>query len=140
MPYAHCKFIKRIAEFQKKKQRENVPDNTRGIYVLLKELPNAEEQYEVVYIGISGRSNKAGIYARLDDHDKNKKGWTHFSLFEVHDNITNVELKELEALILSIYRGDFRVNKLNKQRRREAFREITDDIPNWNKDKYELWD
>ncbi len=140
MTYAKCKFIKRIAEFQEQALRTDVPDNTRGIYVLLNELDNAKKQYEVVYIGISGRSNKAGIYARLDDHYKNKKGWTHFSLFEVHDNITNVELKELEALILCIYRGDPRVNKLNKQRRGEAFPEITDKIPNWNEDKYELWD
>jgi hypothetical protein len=141
MLYATCKFIKRIAEFQEKAEREHVPGNTRGIYVLFKQEPKdkPKNKYEVVYIGMSGRSNKSGIYARLDDHDKSKKEWTHFSLFEVHDNITNAEIKELEALILCIYRRDFRVNKQNRQLRHKPFRQISEDISKWNKSKYELW-
>ena len=141
MTYPNCKFIKRIAEFQKKEVREHVPDNTRGIYVLLNQEPKdrPKNKYEVVYIGMSGRSNKSGIYARLDDHDKSKKEWTHFSLFEVHDNITNTEIKELEALILCIYRRDPRVNKQNKQLRHRPFHQISEDIPKWNKCKYKLW-
>jgi len=137
MTYPTCKFIKRIAEFQDKALRKDVPDNTRGIYVLLRQ--DAKDKYEVVYIGISGRSNKSGIYARLDRHHKSKKNWTHFSLFEVQDNITNAEIREIEALILCIYRRDFRVNKQNRQLRHNPFRGITDNIPNWNKNKYELW-
>jgi predicted secreted protein len=136
MTYATCKFIKRIAEFQEKKERKHVPDNTRGIYVLLDEL--SKDKYKVVYVGMSGRSSTSGIYARLDDHDK-RKDWTHFSLFEVHDNIANTEIKELEALILCIYRRDFRVNKQNKQLRYKPFRQISKDIPKWNERKHKLW-
>jgi hypothetical protein len=133
MPYANCKFIKRIAEFQPKEQRKEVPDNTRGIYVLLNRDKYNKDKFEVVYIGMSGRGKISGIYARLDAHSKSEyKKWTHFTLFEVHDNITNAEIKELEGLILCVYRKDLRVNKHNVQLRHTPFRRIL-------KNKFSKW-
>ena len=130
MPYAPCKFIKRIAEFQERAERKHVPDNTRGIYVLLKK--TGRDEFEVVYIGMSGRGKISGIYARLDEHSKNKnKKWTHFTLFEAHDNLTNAEIKELEGLILCVYRKDLRVNKHNIQFRYKPFRQVSEKISKW---------
>jgi len=130
MSYAPCKFIKRIAEFQPEEEREHIPDNTRGIYVLLKQ--KAKDKFEVVYIGMSGRGKISGIYARLHDHSKNKnKKWTHFTLFEAHDNLTNAEIKEIEGLILCVYRKDLRVNKHNIQLRYKPFRQVSEKISKW---------
>jgi hypothetical protein len=42
--------------------------------------------------------------------------WTHFSVFEVWDNIRMEEIKELEGLFRHIYKEDTRANKLNRQR------------------------
>ena len=50
-------------------------------------------------------------------HPKKKAGlWTHFSVFEVWDNITQAEVVEPEGLFREIYRQDARANRLNKQR------------------------
>ncbi len=112
MPYANCKFIKRIAEFRPEEEREQIPNNTRGIYVLLLK---AKDNFDVVYIGKTG-GNVIGMYGRLQHHSKSKHGkWTHFTLFEVHDNITSDEIRELEGLIRHIYRKDSGANKLNVQ-------------------------
>jgi hypothetical protein len=131
MPYAQCKFIKRIAEFQSREQRKHIPHNTRGIYVLLN---NAKDKFDVVYIGMSGRGVVSGIHGRLYNHNKSKLlKWTHFTLFEVHDNVTNAEIKELEGLILCIYRKDSRANKHNVQLRYKPFREVLEN-------KFSKWD
>ncbi len=84
-----------------------------------------KDKFDVVYIGMSGRSTVSGIWARLKDHGKSRyKKWTHFTLFEVHDNITNTEIKELEGLMLFIYRKDSRANKHNIQLRYKPFRQV----------------
>ena len=44
-----------------------------------------------------------------------KPDWTHFSLFEVHDNVTREEIRELEALLLGIFRHDARIELSNRQ-------------------------
>jgi hypothetical protein len=36
-------------------------------------------------------------------------GWTHYSIFEVHDNVTGDEIRELEGLLLRIFRHDPRI-------------------------------
>ena len=131
MPYAKCKFIKRIAEFLPREDCENIPDNTRGIYVLLLK---DKDKFDVVYIGMSGRSTIRGIWARLNRHSKSKhKKWTHFTLFEVHDNITNAEIKELEGLILCVYRKDSRANKHNVQLRYKPFGQVLENkLSKWD--------
>jgi len=122
MPYARCRFIKRVAEFVPAAQRENVPDNTRGIYALLKHQKG--DCYDVVYVGMSAGS-KAGMWSRLRSHWRKKKGaWTHFTVFEVHDNITAQEIREIEGLFRHTYRKDSRANRHNKQLCHKSFLKV----------------
>jgi hypothetical protein len=131
MPFSKCKFIKRIAEFQDIRNREDIPNNTRGIYVLLSKI--GRDKFDVVYIGMAA-GNVGGMHGRLADHSIRKhRKWTHFTLFEVHDNITKAEIQELEGLILCIYRKDSRANKHNIQRRHKPLREVM-------KTKLSKWD
>ena len=69
--------------------------------------------YDVVYIGMAETS----IRRRLGTHRRHKaKFWTHFSYFEVWDNIGNEEITELEGLFRHLYRYDSRANALNRQK------------------------
>jgi hypothetical protein len=92
-----------------------VPPVTRGIYV-----PYRLEhgKYDVVYIGVAGVSKvpRSGIASRLRSHHKNRKHWTHYSFFEVHDNVSREEILELESLLLGIFRHDSRIDLENKQK------------------------
>lgn len=92
-----------------------VPRNTRGVYVLYR--LEDESEFQVVYIGVAGlgASGGGGIRARLKSHAAKIKGWTHFSYFEVHDNVTREEIRELESLLLAIFRFDSRIQLENKQ-------------------------
>ena len=73
--------------------------------------------YNVVYVGMAGAGQGGGIRRRLNSHKRNKPGlWTHFSVFEVWDNITEAEVAELEGLFRQIYSKDSRANRLNLQR------------------------
>jgi hypothetical protein len=127
MPISHCRFFKRIAEFVPRSERNNILDNTRGIYALLNRKGG---KFDVVYIGCSAGS-VAGIWSRMKSHDTTKVHWTHFSIFEVHDNISREEILELEALFLHIYRKDSRANALNQQLRNGKFRKITANLSKW---------
>jgi hypothetical protein len=71
----------------------------------------------VSYIGIAGigKDGGGGIRGRLKSHQQKKKGWTHYSVFEVHDNVTREEIREFEALLLGIFRHDPRIGLSNKQ-------------------------
>ena len=42
--------------------------------------------------------------------------WSHFSFYEVHDNISEREISELEALILHIFHKDHQALPLNTAR------------------------
>jgi hypothetical protein len=66
---------------------------------------------------MASAGRRGGIRGRLWNHHQ-KKGalWTHFSLFEVWDNIRDEEIQELEGLFRHIYRRDTRANRLNVQR------------------------
>jgi hypothetical protein len=102
-----------VAEFVEKEYWDNVPDNTRGIYALLDSVKR--ERFDVVYVGKSA-GESAGIYSRLHHHVNSKwLKWTHFTIFEVHDNITAQEITELEGLFRHMYRKDSRANKYNTQ-------------------------
>ena len=69
---------------------------TRGIYVLFK-YKKKKNMYDVVYIGMAG-GPYAGIKSRLLKHLKNKgELWSHFSVFQVWDNIREEEVRELES-------------------------------------------
>jgi hypothetical protein len=88
------------------------------VYALYRRKDAGEEEYEVVYLGIAGvgKEGGGGVRSRLKTHHRNKKGWTHYSAFEVHDNVTREEIREFEALLLGIFRHDPRIGLKNKQK------------------------
>jgi len=60
--------------------------------------------------------------------------WTHFSIYEVWDNIREEEIRELEGIFRHIYRLNSRANRLNKQRTFKKLKKIQDNnLKNWNK-------
>jgi len=133
MPWSKCIFIKRITEFTPKKDITDIPPNTRGIYALLKQ---TKKNYNVVYIGLSA-GVKAGVRGRLKAHNRNPKKarkWTHFTIFEVHDNITNDQIHELEGLLRHIYRKDLKANSLAKQLSYKKFKKLPEkNLNTWKK-------
>lgn len=110
---SHLKQIKTALEYRPINEVSDVPKNLRGIYALYK---NQGKFYNLVYIGMSGKEAKGRIKARLLKHRLNKsKNWSHFSYYEVWDNISDLEIKEMEGLFRQLYRFDSRANSLNKQ-------------------------
>jgi hypothetical protein len=90
---APLSFIKRCAEFQPKEEADGLRPGTRGIYILYHYRPR-RISYEVVYVGLS----KTVVRSRLGAHCKSKSKrnlWTHFSEFEVWDNISDAQVAEL---------------------------------------------
>src|SRR5579863_7881129 len=117
MPISDLRFIKRFDELCPKETINDVPAKTRGIYALLNKTSPGE--FEVVYIGMAARGVNSGIRGRLISHEKSQKKsdlWTHFSVYEVWDNITEAEIAELEGLFRHIYRKDPKANRINTQR------------------------
>jgi hypothetical protein len=86
------------------------------VYVLYEHVSGGN--YNVVYIGVAGlgKTGGGGVRGRLESHKTRIKNWTHFSIFEVHDNITREEIREFEALLLGIFRHDPRIQLANKQK------------------------
>jgi len=122
MPVSELRLIKRCVEFRPKEDTKAVPPRARGIYVLFKHRPRLDK-YDVVYIGMTAGMKTGSIRGRLRVHRRKKgKLWTHFSAFEVWDNIREDEIQELEGLFRHIYRKDTKANKLNRQR---AFKKLS---------------
>lgn len=122
MAVSELRLIKRCAEHLRQKDIQKVPPRTRGIYVLFK-YRRKSKKYDVVYIGMAAGTKTASIRGRLRAHRRRKgKFWTHFSAFEVWDNISEEEVKELEGIFRHIYRKDSRANRLNRQK---SFRKLT---------------
>ncbi len=110
---SELRLFKRQEEFVSVQYIDDLPRGMRGIYVLYKYRPRIR-RYDVVYVGMAA---EGGIGPRLRSHRKRKKDlWTHCSVFEVWDNITHAEVKELEGIFRHIYRRDSRAAKLNVQR------------------------
>lgn|SRR5262249_7597984 len=131
MPISELRFIKRCAEFCSKDQIRNIPRNTRGIYVLLCKRPRLDK-YDVLYIGMA-RGERAGVGGRLRSHRRKKSEWTHFSVYEVWDNITEAEVAELEGLFRHIYRKDTKANRINRQRGFKKLRKVkNNNLRNWH--------
>jgi hypothetical protein len=81
--------------------------------------------------GMAVAGRRGGIRGRLTSHVKSKrkgKRWTHFSAFEVWDNIRQEEVAELEGLFRHIYRKDPDANRLNIQRGFKKARQL-EEIP-----------
>jgi adenosyl cobinamide kinase/adenosyl cobinamide phosphate guanylyltransferase len=101
MAISELRLIKRALEYVPKENINLVPYGTRGIYALYQKALNGDS-YDLVYIGMA-RGLKMGIRKRLRSHKKSKPNlWSHFSMFEVWDNITEKEVEELDALLPSV--------------------------------------
>jgi len=130
MSVAPLSLIKRFDEFCLKDDINKVRHHTRGIYVLLNQEGNA---FNVIYVGMGG-GGKSGIHSRLVTHTRSERKsgkWSHFSIYEVHDNITRETIRELEGLFRHIYRKDSLSQQFNRQKRFNRFKEIKKSLP-WN--------
>jgi hypothetical protein len=134
MALSDLRLIKRCAEFRPKEQIGLVPHHTRGLYALLHRRPDLKNKFDVVHVGMAG-GTKSGIRGRLNAHKRSKRKsglWTHFSLFQVWDNISEDEVKELEGLFRHVYRKDSRANKVNRQRSSKKLNNVrTNNLKNW---------
>ncbi|HWZ44339.1 MAG TPA: hypothetical protein VNW97_12745 [Candidatus Saccharimonadales bacterium] len=114
---APLRLIKRCRLYERRGEWNPIPHVARGLYVLYNQ--TSRKNYEVVYIGVGGVSMgvaRSGVSSRIKDHDENRKvSWTHYSFFEVHDNIGRDEILELEGLLLRIFRHDSRIKLDNVQ-------------------------
>ena len=128
MPQAPLRLIKSCHEKIPQSETTRLHRGLRGIYVLFEHEPSRRRKngyFNVVYVGLAGLKANAGIHRRLRSHMKRKgKYWTHCSVFEVHDNITAEEIRELEGLFRHIYRADAQASRLNKQRGFRKLRRI----------------
>ena len=116
MPQSLLRLIKRCAEYIPQEKIKQLPRGLRGIYVFYKYNPK-RSKYNVLYVGMTSAERRGGIRGRLWSHHLKKcRLWTHFSVFEVWDNIRDDEVTELEGLFRHIYRGDSQANILNLQR------------------------
>lgn len=114
MSISELRLIKSVLEFIPKDSINLVPIKTRGIYALYQK--DGKNVFNLVYIGMA-RGKKSGIRKRLLMHNKRKRDlWTHFSMFEVWDNIREDEIEELEGLFRHLFRHDSTANRLNKQK------------------------
>ena len=128
------RLIRHCAEFLERKEMNNIPRGTRGIYVLLQNQvrKGEKDKYDVVYIGMS----TLGIRSRLKSHATNPKKadlWSHFSIYSVWPNITDEEVKELEGLFRSIYRRDSKANRLAVQKGFASLSQVRNNSFNWVK-------
>ena len=140
MPIAPLRLVRRCVEFAPKDELGLVPRGTRGIYVLYRRrrVPrgagNQPNRFDVVYIGLAAGA-RGGIRSRLASHRRNKGDeWTHFSVYEVWDNVRQDEIAELEGLFRHIYRFDLHANKLNVARSYKKLtmvRRATTREPDW---------
>ncbi|OED50892.1 hypothetical protein ACH42_00555 [Endozoicomonas sp. (ex Bugula neritina AB1)] len=106
-------LIKSALEYRSIDELSVVPAGLRGIYALYKK---QGKSYNLVYIGMSGKGTSGKIRRRLFSHKRaSQKDWTHFSYYEVWDNISDAEILELEGLFRQLYRFDCRTNTLNVQ-------------------------
>ncbi len=115
MARSKLRLIKNVLEYQSIDDIFRVPVQTRGVYALY-QYNKRRDTYDVVYIGMA-RGDKTGIRGRLNKHSKRKRGlWTHYSAYEVWDNVSEVEVEELEGLFRHMFKYDSKANRLNKQK------------------------
>jgi len=126
MSVALMRLIKRCNEFRPfgPDELDKIPPDTRGIYVLF-DGDSKQREHGVMYVGLSG-ADEAGIRGRLRKHLANasKGSCTCFSVFEVHDNVSEQEIQELEGILRHIFRRDPHANRLAKQVGYEKLRKV----------------
>ena len=114
MPSSVHSIFKNSFEFLTVEDIGKVPMKTRGIYVLY--VISGKEK-NVVYVGMA-RGENAGMRGRLRRHEKDAKKaglWTHFSVFEVWDNISSQQVEDLEGMFRHIFRYHGGANLLATQ-------------------------
>lgn len=118
MTQSPLRLIRRYAELQSIDVVDSLPRALRGIYVLyLRQRRLGKTYYNVVYVGMAAAGRRGGIRGRLRRHRERKPDlWSHFSAFEVWDNIRDEEIRELEGLFRHIYKSDAQANRLNVAR------------------------
>jgi hypothetical protein len=122
MPKSELRLIKNAVEYLPLEDVKRVPIRLRGIYALYNK--SSSKNYDLVYVGMA-RGEKSGIRGRLASHRRSKgKLWTHFSVFEVWDNIGEAEIEELEGLFRHLFKFDPKANSLNKQKGYKKLRKI----------------
>ncbi len=123
MTQTPLRLVKRCAEYLDVARVFDLPGGLRGIYVLYRvRRRKGDTYYDVVYVGMA---SKGGIRARLKNHRRKKAGsWTHFSVFEVWDNIRDEEVRELEGLFRHLYRYDSQASPLNAARSYKALKSL----------------
>src|SRR5258705_4516087 len=135
MPQSPLRLIHRCAEYKPQAEAWDLPRGLRGIYVLYKRRSKSRViHFDVVYVGMAWAGRKGNIRGRLKQHAKRKVDlWTHFSVFEVWDNIRDDEIRELEGLFRHIYKRDSGANRLNIARVFQA-------LANVRKNRVADWD
>lgn len=133
------RLVKRIAEHIPIKNVGHLPRELRGIYVLYQEKKAAKggkERFDVKYVGMARAGLRGGLRHRLLSHVRSKrKGgeWTHFSVFEVWQNIRDEEVIELEGLLRFILRKDSTASNLNIQRGFKKAKKVRkNNLEEWN--------
>ena len=130
MSQSLLRLIRKCAEYLPQDHVLKIPAGIRGIYVLYSRSPNRRTRtpnYNVVYVGMGGLGEHGGIRSRLRRHRRTQQAlWTHFSIFEVWDNIRDEEIRELEGLFRHIYRHDAQAGSLSKARTFRALRRLRD--------------
>jgi len=128
MTESALRLIKRAAEFKPKQQVKLLPRMLRGIYVLYRQRDiRGHKRFDVQYVGMAAAGKRRGLRGRLASHARSKrkaKLWTHFSVYEVWENIRGEEVAELEGLFRHIYRKDSRASTLNIQREFKKMRRV----------------
>ncbi|HEX7686111.1 MAG TPA: GIY-YIG nuclease family protein [Burkholderiaceae bacterium] len=109
-------LFKSFHEFVPLESLHTLPKRMRGIYALYCE--DSPGDRNLVYVGMTD----SGALGRLVKHAEQKRErWTHCSVFEVWDNITLEQIKELEAWLLQMLRKDASANALNAQKGSKRF-------------------
>jgi hypothetical protein len=137
MSQSKLRFIKRSAEFLDREEASRLKHQLRGNYVLYKKAPpeQGKDKFDVRYVGMS--AGRRGMAGRLYGHKRSRRRgneWTHFSVFEVWDNVTDQEIAELEGLARHIFRKDPTAKRtLNIQRGFKKLRDVRDDkVSDWD--------
>src|SRR5438445_14351 len=136
MPQSLLRLIRKCAEYIPQDRLLELPRGLRGIYVLYHRTLSRGRKpvhYDVAYVGMAWAGRRGGIRSRLRSHRRTKRHlWTHFSVFEVWDNIRDEEVAELEGLFRHIYRRDAQANRLNVARGFRALRKLRNNrIAKW---------
>lgn len=115
-------FFKSFYEFVPASQMSGLPSGMRGLYALYQE--DKAGKLNLAYVGMTGN----GAKGRLGKHTESKAGsWSHCSVFEVWDNITQSQIEELEALFRHSLRKDATASALNIQKGSAMFRRLRDE-------------